>query len=101
MVLSYIVSVTAVDHRIIWESPTESSIASALSYYHDRMESATWLNAVLAGIAGVSIASTVVKIASDTTSTMLFDGGSLCELAGFLSRLTSQRAFKRVLILIV
>ncbi|KAK9898324.1 hypothetical protein P389DRAFT_187904 [Cystobasidium minutum MCA 4210] len=67
----------AVDHRIIWESPTESSIASALSYYHDRMESASWLNALLAGIAGVSITGTVVKIASNTTSTMLFDGGSL------------------------
>lgn len=67
----------AVDHRIIWQSPTESSIASAVSYYHDRMESASWLKTVQAGIAGVSILATLLKLAKGTTSRLLFDGGSL------------------------
>jgi len=76
LVLPYLLP--PVDHRIIWQSPTESSIASALGYYHDRMESALWLKSVQAGIAGISIAATLVKLAKGTTSRILFDGGSLC-----------------------
>ena len=67
-----------VDHRVIWQSPTEASVRDAVDYYRDALNGPTWLAAVLAGLTAVGALAALAKLAKGTTSRILFDGASLC-----------------------
>lgn len=75
-----------VDHRVIWQTPTEASLKAAVNYYHDALDGPPWLAAGVASLTGVAIVSILFKLAKGTTSRVLFDGGSLRELDACLPR---------------
>lgn len=67
-----------VDYGILWVSPlTESAYANALAYYLDYAASPAWLSYLVMGIASLAIVSLFSKLSSFSTSSILFDGGSL------------------------
>lgn len=71
----------AVDHRVIWQSPTEASVKAAIDYYHDSLEVPQSFKIGLTAITGVCAAAILAKLSKGTTSRILFDGGSLLLLS--------------------
>lgn len=65
------------DHRVIWQTPTEASLRTAIEYYHDALDGPQWLAAGVAGLTAVAVAAILLKLSKGTTSRVLFDGGSL------------------------
>ena len=94
LLLGAVFSRWVVDYGILWQSPVLPSAQLSAERYYAQPEPA-WLLQAFAGIAAIAVAALISRLAQGSTSSVLFDGGSVGPLC-----IDSAIPFKGLMILV-